>query len=126
MFSLTQEHRYLVYSKPVDMRNGFNGLQGIVQNKMGMDVRSGDVFVFFSSNMKMMKLLHREKAGLVIYSLRLDYGRIKPPVESDGHDGSIAIDYMQLKSMILSALDSPYVRQLRLAAACFKNQQKTP
>ena len=41
MFSLDNTMRYWLYNKPVNMRMGFNGLSGIVNNHMGMDIRSG-------------------------------------------------------------------------------------
>jgi hypothetical protein len=34
--------RYWLYNKPVNMRLGFNGLTGIVNNSMGMSIRSGE------------------------------------------------------------------------------------
>ena len=37
MFSLDSSMRYWLYNKPVNMRMGFNGLSGIVNNHMGMD-----------------------------------------------------------------------------------------
>ena len=36
MFSLDNTMRYWLYNKPVNMRMGFNGLCGIVNNNMGM------------------------------------------------------------------------------------------
>ncbi|MBO5407315.1 MAG: IS66 family insertion sequence element accessory protein TnpB [Bacteroidales bacterium] len=41
--------RYWLYTKPVNMRLGFNGLTGIVNNSLGMSIRSGDVFVFVNA-----------------------------------------------------------------------------
>ena len=46
MFSLDNTMRYWLYNKPVNLRMGFNGLSGIVNDSMGMNIRSGDVFVF--------------------------------------------------------------------------------
>ena len=37
MFSLDNTMRYWLYNKPVNMRMGFNGLSGIVNNNMGMN-----------------------------------------------------------------------------------------
>lgn len=42
MFSLNDSMRYWLYNKPVNMRLGFNGLTGIVNNSMGMSIRSGE------------------------------------------------------------------------------------
>ena len=43
MFSLDNTMRYWLYNKPVNMRMGFNGLSGIVNNSMGMNMRSGEI-----------------------------------------------------------------------------------
>ena len=50
MFSLNDSMRYWLYNKPVNMRLGFNGLTGIVNNSM--NIRSGDVFVFVNASKK--------------------------------------------------------------------------
>ena len=66
MFSLDNTMRYWLYNKPVNMRMGFNGLSGIVNNSIGMSMRSGDVFVFVNAARNRMKILHREEGGLVL------------------------------------------------------------
>ena len=79
MFSLDNTMRYWLYNKPVNMRMGFNGLSGIVNNSMGMSMRSGDVFVFVNATRNRMKILHREEGGLVLYALRIEMGRMRMP-----------------------------------------------
>ena len=69
MFSLNDSMRYWLYNKPVNMRLGFNGLTGIVNNSMS--IRSGDVFVFVNASKNRIKILHKEEGGLVLYAMRL-------------------------------------------------------
>lgn len=83
MFSLDASHRYWFYNRPVNMRLGFNGLSGIVTNRMGMNLREGDVFVFVNAARNRMKILHREEGGLVLYSLRIEMGRMRMPFTGD-------------------------------------------
>lgn len=120
MFSLNEGHRYFIYTKPVDMRKSFYGLEGIVTNEMGMNARSGDVYIFVNAGRKMIKLLHKEKGGMVIYVMKLDLGRVKLPYNCDEADvlGS-NICYQELLSMIQAAQNTPYVRRLQLAALSF-------
>ena len=49
------------------MRKGINSLCGLVHDKMGYDVRLGDVFIFVNRSRTTMKLLHTEDGGMVLY-----------------------------------------------------------
>lgn len=83
MFSLGSEHRYSYYTKACDMRNGFDGLSGLVKNELGHNPLSGDVFVFLNKPRNMLKLLHWEKDGFVIYHKRLEQGTFPLPTTSN-------------------------------------------
>ena len=76
MFSLGDGTKFWLYTEPTDMRKNFNMLSGIVNDHMGQNLYSGDVFVFVNSANNMMKLLRYEPGGLVIYNKRLDHGRM--------------------------------------------------
>lgn len=116
MFCLDGTYRYWLYNKPVDMRKSFNGLSGIVTNAMGGSPRSGDVYIFVNASRNMMKMLRHEEGGLVLYSIRLDMGRMRVPLSTE--DGAIAsgLVYANVVGMVRSALDSPYVRRIRMLA----------
>ena len=60
--------------QPSDMRAGVNKLCGEVRS-VGMDPTNGDVYVFVGSSRKLMKLLHWERGGYVMYYKRLEQGR---------------------------------------------------
>lgn len=115
MFSLDGSVKYWLYNKPVDMRKSFTGLSGLVTGGMCASLRSGDVYVFMNASRNMMKILRREEGGLVLYAIRLDMGRMKPAVYvSDEEVPSCGISYEQLLGMVRSALDSPYVRRMKM------------
>ena len=116
MFSLDDSCRYWLYSKPVDMRKSFNGLSGIVTNAMCERLRSGDVFIFANANRNMMKLLRQEEGGLVLYSIRLDMGRMRIPTAGSEDVISTNLAYENVIGMVRSALDSPYVRRMKMMA----------
>jgi transposase len=61
----------LVYSRPVDMRMGFDGLHGLIREH---DVFSGDVFLFVSRNRKRAKALFWDGSGLNIWMKRIEHG----------------------------------------------------
>ena len=114
MFSLDNTCRYWLYNKPVDMRKSFNGLSGIVTNAMCERLRSGDVFIFANASRNMMKMLRQEEGGLVLYSMRLDMGRMRIPSAGSEDVISTNLNYENVIGMVRSALDSPYVRRMQL------------
>jgi transposase len=61
------------------MRKSFYTLSGIVNSEMDRDVRNGEVFIFINRQQNIMKILHMEYAGMVIYHKKLDSGRFKLP-----------------------------------------------
>lgn len=72
--------RYWLYAEPADMRNGFDGLAGLVRNGLGEDPLRGDIFVFISRTRTILKLLYWDGDGFVLFSKRLERGRFDKPV----------------------------------------------
>ena len=117
MFSLDDTMRYWLYNKPVNMRMGFNGLSGIVNNNMGMNIRSGDVFVFVNAARNRMKILHREEGGLVLYALRIEMGRMRLPFSDETEGLSTMLAHADLVSTAKSAMGSAYVRRMKMLSS---------
>lgn len=114
MFSLDNTMRYWLYNRPVSMRLGFNGLCGIVNNSMGLHICSGDVFVFVNASRNRMKILHHEEGGLVLYALRIELGRMRLPFSVESDTSTTAFAYTDLISTAKSALESAYVRRMKI------------
>lgn len=114
MFYLDGTYRYWLYNKPVDMRKSFNGLSGIVTNSMCERLHSGDVFIFVNASRNMMKMLRKEEGGLVLYSIRLDMGRMRLPSIGGEDVISTSLVYENVIGMVKSAMDSPYVRRMKI------------
>ena len=64
---------------PTDMRKGVNTLCGEVR-RVGLDPTNGDVYIFVGKSRKVMKLLHWEYGGYVVYYKRLELGRFHPRI----------------------------------------------
>ncbi len=79
MFGIDTRRKVFLYSKPCDMRKGFNGLHGLALNAMEMDVRCGDLFVFVSRARNKAKILYWDTDGLVLLYKRLEKGTFKRP-----------------------------------------------
>ena len=76
MFNLNDTMRYFLCPGRTDMRKGISSLCGVVHEKMNSEVKNGDVFIFIGSSRRLMKLLHAEDGGMVMYVKRLEAGRL--------------------------------------------------
>lgn len=101
MFHLHSTLRYFLYPLPVDMRKSFFTLSGIVTSTMNQSVRDGGVFIFMNRNQNVMKILHMEYAGLIIYHKKLESGRFKLPA-FDENTTSLNIHWQDLMTMVQS------------------------
>ena len=67
--------RVFVYSAPVDMRKGFDGLYSLVKERLERDPLLGDLFVFVGRDRLRAKVLGWDGTGLWIHAKRLEKGR---------------------------------------------------
>ena len=115
MFCLNDTMRYFLCPGKTDMRKGINSLCGLVHDKMGYDVRLGDVFIFVNRSRTTMKLLHAEDGGMVMYVKRLEAGRFKLP-EYDPQSNSYPMEWRDLVMMVEGIQENPEQRLRRLRA----------
>ena len=96
MFNLNENNQFLISNAPTDMRVGVNVLCGKVR-QAGGDPTDGKVYVFVGKTRKVMKLLHWERGGYVMYYKRLETGRLSPRLfPSDLHIGFREIRWDEL------------------------------
>ena len=76
--------RYFLYRGNTDMRKSFDGLCGLVRDKLMREPLSGEVFVFLSKRRNQIRLLLWEGDGFSLYSKRLEKGTFEIP-ESNVH-----------------------------------------
>lgn len=112
MFHLHQSLNYFLYPMPVDMRKSFYTLSGIVTASMEQDVRQGGVFIFINRRQNIMKILHMEYAGLVIYHKKLESGRFKLPA-FDESATSLNIQWKDLIMIVQNVKPQPKKLQRR-------------
>jgi len=75
MLGLSANLRYFLCCSAIDMRNGFDGLSGIVRNHLKKDPISGDVFIFLNKTRTHIKLLYWDGDGFALFYKRLERGR---------------------------------------------------
>jgi transposase len=64
------------------MRNGFDGLSGIVRNHLKKDPVSGDIFIFLNKTRTHIKLLYWDGDGFALFYKRLERGRYTLPAHN--------------------------------------------
>lgn len=109
MLHLSSVTKYYWYNGITDMRKGFDGLCGLVQQHMGAQVLQGGVFIFVNRKRNQIKLLTWEGDGLAIYHKRLEKGVYELPSLSADHSSAV-IDAVQLQ-LILQGIMLQSVRK---------------
>lgn len=66
--------RVFAYPAPVDLRKGYDGLYGLVEQGLHLDPMTGDLFLFVSASRKLCKVLVWDGNGLCIFQKRLAEG----------------------------------------------------
>jgi transposase len=99
MFTLSSSNTFHLYSNPTDMRKSFDGLSGLIQNTLGSNPCSGDVFIFINKRRDKIKLLHWQGISFTLYYKRLEEGTFELP-EYDIQSGSITLSYTHIVMLI--------------------------
>ena len=99
MFTLSSNHRYLLYSTATDMRKSFDSLSGLVRNELAINPQNGDVFLFINKNRNKLKLLHWNGGSYTMYYKRLERGTFELPQYNQAV-GGIRLDYTRLVMLI--------------------------
>lgn len=76
--------RVFAYPAPVDLRKGYDGLYGLVEQGLKQDPMSGDLFLFVSATRKLCKVLVWDGSGLCIFQKRLARGCFAALWRDDG------------------------------------------
>ncbi len=106
MIALSAGVRIVVARRPVDFRNGLDGLAAVVQQALRENPFAGDLFVFRAKRADRVKILYWDGSGLCLFHKHLEKGRFAwPPVV----EGTIRLSAGQL-GLLLEGLDWSRVR----------------
>lgn len=103
MFGLGVATKVYVAVGPTDMRKGFEGLYGLVQQQLGLDALSGHLFLFANARRTRLKVLVWDGSGLWVCAKRLEKGRFRWPSVS-GDQQSVSLSQEEL-GLLLNGLD---------------------
>jgi len=79
MLSFSGSLKVFVAVQSCDLRKGFNGLHGLVTERLGEDPRAGALFVFSNRRHTRLKILFWDGTGLWVLTKRLEQGTFSWP-----------------------------------------------
>ena len=103
MFGLGAATRIYLAAGSTDMRKSFNGLYGLVQDRLQCDPMSGHVFLFANAQRNRLKLLFWDGSGLWVCAKRLEKGRFHWP-ETSGEETKVVLSHEEL-ALLLGGID---------------------
>jgi transposase len=101
-------HIYLA-AGTTDMRKSFEGLYGLVRDRLLCDPLSGHVFLFSNAQRNRLKLLFWDGSGLWVCAKRLEKGRFRWP-EAAGEEAKILLSHEELM-LLLGGIDLTQTRR---------------
>lgn len=111
MFGFGAATRIYLATGATDMRKGFNGLYGLVRDRLQCDPLSGHLFLFSNAQRNRLKILLWDGTGLWICSKRLEEGRYHWPAARDGQD-KIVMNHEEL-ALLLGGIDLGQTKRRR-------------
>jgi transposase len=111
MFGFGPATRIYLAVGDTDMRKSFEGLYGLVRDRLLCDPTSGHVFLFCNAQRNRLKLLVFDGSGLWVCAKRLERGRFTWPQAGDTQ-GKVILSHEEL-TMLLSGIDLAQTKRKR-------------
>lgn len=109
MFGLGAATRIYLAPGATDMRQGFNGLYGLVRDRLLCDPLSGHLFLFANAQRNRLKILFWDQSGLWVCAKKLERGRFHWP-SGDGSASKIVLSHEEL-ALLLGGIDLAQTRR---------------
>ena len=103
MFGIGPATRIYLAAGATDMRKGFEGLYGLVRDRLSCDPLSGHVFLFANAQKNRLKLLFWDGSGLWVCAKRLEKGRFRWP-EAQVAESKIIVSHEEF-TLLLGGID---------------------
>ena len=84
MIPVTGGTRMFLFRGRADMRKGFDGLSGMVEEHFTESLFSGSLFIFLNARRDRVKILYWDSGGLALWYKRLERGRFRMPSADNG------------------------------------------
>lgn len=111
MFGVGAATRIYLATGSTDMRKGFNGLHGLVRDRLLCDPMSGHLFLFSNAQRNRLKVLYWDRSGFWICAKRLEKGRFHWP-EPGAAETKVVLSQEEL-ALLLGGIDLGQTRRRR-------------
>jgi transposase len=109
VFGFGTATRIYLATGATDMRKGFEGLYGLVRDRLQCAPLSGHVFLFCNAQRNRLKLLLWDGTGLWVCAKKLSKGRFRWPEPQRG-EVKVVLSHEEL-AMLLGGIDFSQTRQ---------------
>jgi transposase len=109
VFGFGAATRIYLAAGATDMRKGFEGLYGLVRDRLQCAPLSGHVFLFCNAQRNRLKLLFWDGSGLWVCAKKLSKGRFRGPAPQRG-EVKVVLSHEEL-AMLLGGIDVSQTRQ---------------
>jgi len=103
VFGLGPATRIYLAAGATDMRKGFEGLYGLVRDRLSCEPLSGHLFLFCNAQRNRLKILFWDGTGLWVCAKRLPKGCFTWPQSGDAQ-GKVVLSHEEL-SLLLGGID---------------------
>ena len=103
MWGMGAATRIYLAAGATDMRQGFEGLYGLVRDRLRLEPLSGHIFLFSNAQRNRLKLLYWDGSGLWVCAKRLERGRFRWP-EAEAGQNQVVLRHEEL-SLLLGGID---------------------
>jgi transposase len=109
MFGWGPATRIYLAAGATDMRKGFEGLHGLVRDRLLCDPVSGHLFLFSNARRNRLKLLFWDGSGLWVCAKRLEKGRFRWP-EAESSQVKVVLSHEEL-ALLVGGIDLAHTRR---------------
>jgi transposase len=110
MFGLGPATKVYLALGATDMRKGFDGLYGLVRDRLMCEPISGHLFLFCNARRNRLKILYWDSTGLWVCAKRLERGRFSWPRVSSEDETKVLLSHEEL-ALLLGGIDLSRTRR---------------
>ena len=110
MFGLGPATKVYLALGATDMRKGFEGLYGLVRDRLMCEPISGHLFLFCNARRNRLKILYWDSTGLWVCAKRLERGRFSWPTVSSEYETKVLLSHEEL-ALLLGGIDLSRTRR---------------